>query len=156
MTSGFVVRLAENDEDLAAVEAMQRESFANPWGAEAFARESAKNPVGRLYVMRAASGEPVAFCACWIIVDELHVNSLAVARPWRRRGLATRLWDAVTRDAIREGARSATLEVRESNHAARALYEKMGFRVEGVRRDYYQSPREDALILWNRSLGEPA
>jgi ribosomal-protein-alanine N-acetyltransferase len=43
--------------------------------------------------------------------------------------------------------------VRESNEAARALYEGLGFKVEGVRRDYYQAPREDALILWHRDLG---
>ena len=50
------------------------------------------------------------------------------------------------------GRAVATLEVRRSNEAARALYEGLGFRVEGVRRDYYQHPREDALILWNRHL----
>jgi ribosomal-protein-alanine N-acetyltransferase len=51
------------------------------------------------------------------------------------------------------GARAATLEVRESNSAGRALYESLGFRVDAVRRGYYQNPREDALILWNRNLG---
>ena len=54
------------------------------------------------------------------------------------------------------GAQSATLEVRRSNEAARALYEGLGFRVDGVRRDYYQHPREDALILWNRHLAAEA
>jgi ribosomal-protein-alanine N-acetyltransferase len=89
-------------------------------------------------------------------VDELHINSLAVAERWRRLGLATRLLDAVSREAQAEGATSATLEVRESNRAARALYERLGFRVEGVRRDYYQTPREDAIVLWNRDLRERA
>jgi ribosomal-protein-alanine N-acetyltransferase len=58
----------------------------------------------------------------------------------------------VLETAIASGATSATLEVRASNQAARALYEGLGFKVEGVRRDYYQEPREDALILWNRDL----
>ena len=44
--------------------------------------------------------------------------------------------------------------MRQSNEAARALYEGLGFQVEGVRRDYYQEPREDALILWHRQLAE--
>ena len=52
------------------------------------------------------------------------------------------------------GARAATLEVRSSNVAARGLYEGLGFAVEGVRRDYYQHPREDALILWQRRLAD--
>jgi tRNA threonylcarbamoyl adenosine modification protein YeaZ/ribosomal-protein-alanine acetyltransferase len=152
----FAVQRARGPEDLAAVEALQRSAFAEPWGAGAFAREAANGAVARIYVMRAASGEVVAYCACWLVVDELHINSLAVAERWRRLGLATRLLDAVSREAQAEGATSATLEVRESNRAGRALYERLGFRVEGVRRDYYQTPREDAIVLWNRDLRERA
>lgn len=155
MRPGFVVRWARSDEDLAAVESLQRGSFAEAWGRDAFSHDPRREGVGRIYLMRAPTGEPVAYCACWLIVDELHVNSLAVAASWRRQGLATDLWQAVMLDAMRDGARSATLEVRESNQAARALYERLGFRVEAVRRNYYQGPREDALILWNRSLGQP-
>ena len=73
---------------------------------------------------------------------------------WRRQGAgatAARRACSTTRPAA--GATAATLEVRQSNAAARALYEGLGFRVEGVRRDYYQDPREDALILWNRQSG---
>jgi ribosomal-protein-alanine N-acetyltransferase len=87
-----------------------------------------------------------------MVFDELHINSLAVDEPWRRRGLARVLLKSVIGDAVAAGARAATLEVRQSNVAARALYEGLGFHVEGVRRDYYQQPREDALILWNRRL----
>ena len=76
--------------------------------------------------------------------DELHINSLAVDPAWRRRGLARRLLVSVLGDAVASGAQSATLEVRRSNEAARALYEGLGFKVDGVRRDYYQHPREDA------------
>jgi ribosomal-protein-alanine N-acetyltransferase len=111
--------------------------------------------VARLYIMRSPGGTLVAYCACWMVFDELHINSLAVDNAWRRRGLARRLLADVFRDSIAAGARSATLEVRHSNTAARALYESLGFRVEAVRRDYYQEPREDALILWNRSLARP-
>ncbi len=149
----LTVGLARGPEDLAAVEALQRSAFAHAWGAEAFGAELAERGMARVYVARAASGDVVAYCACWLVVDELHINSLAVAEPWRRRGVATRLLDAVSREAREQGATSATLEVRESNRAARALYERLGFRVEGVRRDYYQAPREDAIILWNRKLG---
>ena len=58
----------------------------------------------------------------------------------------------VLTEASSAGALAATLEVRASNTAARSLYETLGFRVEGIRRDYYRAPREDALILWNRRL----
>ena len=102
--------------------------------------------------MRDASGALAAYCACWMVFDELHINSLAVEEALRRRGIARRLLQHVLADARRSGAKSATLEVRQSNHAARRLYEGLGFHVEGVRRDYYQDPREDALILWHRDL----
>lgn len=138
--------------DLPAVEALQRRAFTNPWGAEAIKWELENTDVARLYVMRDAAGTVVAYCACWKVFDELHINSLAVDESLRRRGLARRLLRHVILDARESGARSATLEVRQSNHAARLLYEGLGFHVEGLRRDYYQAPREDALILWHRDL----
>jgi ribosomal-protein-alanine N-acetyltransferase len=60
----------------------------------------------------------------------------------------------VARDAELAGARQATLEVRRSNVAALGLYEGLGFACEGVRKDYYQTPREDALVLWHRKLAD--
>jgi ribosomal-protein-alanine N-acetyltransferase len=151
----FVVTRASALDDLTDVEALQRRAFTNPWGPEALRWELQNTDVARLYLMRAPDGTLAAYCACWMIFDELHINSLAVAFELRRRGLARRLLRDVFRDSIADGARSATLEVRQSNAAARALYEGLGFHVEAVRRDYYQEPREDALILWNRSLARP-
>jgi len=145
---------AEKD-DLKAVEALQRRTFSNPWGMDAIRWELENTDVARLFVMRRA-GHVIAYCACWLIFDELHINSLAVDEEWRRRGLAVKLLRVVIADAVRAGARSATLEVRRSNDAARGLYEGLGFRVEAVRRDYYQQPREDALLLWHRALTEIA
>jgi len=150
--TGFTIDRAVTREELAAVEALQRQTFTNPWAAESIRWELEHTDVARLYVMRSADRKVVAYCARWIVFDELHINSLAVDPGWRRRGLASRLLRAVLADAVASGARSATLEVRRSNEAARGLYEGLGFRVDGVRRDYYQHPREDALILWNRQL----
>jgi ribosomal-protein-alanine N-acetyltransferase len=91
-----------------------------------------------------------------VIFDELHINSFAVDPAWRRRGIARQVLARVLEEAASSGVRAATLEVRRSNVAARALYEGLGFQVEGTRRDYYQEPREDALILWNRALDSMA
>ncbi|HKW03297.1 MAG TPA: tRNA (adenosine(37)-N6)-threonylcarbamoyltransferase complex dimerization subunit type 1 TsaB [Vicinamibacterales bacterium] len=150
--AGFTIDRAVTREELAAVESLQRQTFTNPWAAESIKWELENTDVARLYVMRATDQRVVAYCACWIVFDELHINSLAVDPAWRRRGLARRLLVSVFGDAVASGAQSATLEVRRSNEAARALYEGLGFKVDGVRRDYYQHPREDALILWNRQL----
>jgi len=149
-----VSRLSSSD-DLAAIAELQRRSFTNPWGADSIQWELANTDVARLYVAYAPDGTVVAYCACWLIFDELHINSLAVDERMRRRGIARRLLREVFRDAVGAGARSATLEVRRSNEAARRLYLALGFAVDAVRRDYYQLPREDALILWHRQLAAP-
>ena len=149
----WVVERATAPADIAVVEALQGEAFTNPWGAEAIRWELENTDVARLYVLRDATRQILAYCACWVIFDELHINSLAVAATHRRRGLATALLRAVIREAAGDEVKAATLEVRRSNVAALALYEKLDFKVEAVRRDYYQDPREDALVLWNRRLG---
>ena len=155
------VRRAEASESLDRVAGLQHQSFTSPWSADAIGWELRETDVARLYVLEVEDIEDgdtpcgdglLAYCACWIIFDELHINSLAVAPDARRRGHARRLLSHVFREAVREGATSATLEVRRSNIAALGLYEHLGFQVEGTRANYYQKPREDALVLWHRAL----
>jgi ribosomal-protein-alanine N-acetyltransferase len=142
---------ADAADEINEIAALQSETFTNPWSVDSLRWEIANTDVARLYVMR-VDGVLVGFCACWVILDELHINSLAIAGAWRRQGLATRMLREVCRDARESGATQATLEVRRSNTAAIALYERLGFTSEGVRADYYQNPREDALVLWCRNL----
>jgi len=139
------------DDQVNEIAALQSETFTNPWSADSLRWEIANTDVARLYVMR-ADETAIGFCACWVILDELHINSLAVASEWRRQGLATRMLREVSRDARAAGATQATLEVRRSNTAALGLYQHLGCACEGVRADYYQNPREDALVLWLRDL----
>ena len=136
------------ERDLDAVVAIARESFPNPWTRTMFQRELDLGSVSRAYVLRTAAGELAAFCTCWLIVDELHINTIAVHPEHRGRGYARRLLEHIVAEAIPLGARRATLEVRRSNVVAIGLYEAMGFRTESVRREYYHDPVDDALILW--------
>ena len=92
----------------------------------------------------------------WIIFDELHINTLAVHPELRRQGLASLLLTHVIEAAVRRGADKATLEVRRSNEGALKLYERFGFEVGGVRKEYYRQPVEDALILWRTGLRSPS
>ena len=94
----------------------------------------------------------VGFCSFWRILDELHINNLAVTPAERRSGVATALLTRVLADGAKLGARRATLEVRRSNDPARCLYEKFNFAVAGVRPAYYTNPIEDALILWRKDV----
>lgn len=142
-----------SDEDLDAVAALEADAFTNPWTREMLARELRQSDVARVYVLRMMEKRVAAFCACWLIFDELHINTVAVDPALRRHGLAMKLMEHVLADATGQGAAHATLEVRRSNEPALRLYQRLGFVVEGVRPRYYTSPEEDALILWRRRLG---
>lgn len=130
--------------DRDAVLALEAACFSSSW-APAALDEMFDSPVSRIHVARVPAIGIVAFCASWLIDDELHINWLAVDPSHRRRGIAHTLLRETLRDT---GARRATLEVRRSNDAAVALYSRLGFRVTAVRTRYYKNPEEDALILW--------
>jgi [ribosomal protein S18]-alanine N-acetyltransferase len=146
-----LLRTAEQIDDVLAIE---EASFTNPWTREMYVSELANKGVSYCYLACAPDGGAVGFCSFWRVLDELHINNLAVRHQWRRRGVATALLDFVLREGARLGARRATLEVRRSNEPARVLYERFGFRVAGVRRGYYTKPAEDALVLWREELSE--
>ncbi len=141
-----------DDQDLDAIVALESESFTNPWSRETLEWELRNSDVTFIYVLRLDERTIAAFCVCWIIFDELHINTLAVAPGERRRGLATALLKHVMAEAARRHAGRATLEVRASNDAARKLYESLGFRATAIRPHYYTNPEEDALILWRDGL----
>jgi [ribosomal protein S18]-alanine N-acetyltransferase len=131
--------------DRDAVIALESGSFANPWTAETFDMMLA-TPVSQVYVARTApASDIIAFCACWVIEGDVHINTVAVHEAVRRQGVGAALLEAMLRGT---SARRATLEVRRSNVAALALYRKLGFEVTAVRPKYYGNPEEDGLILW--------
>lgn len=132
-------------DDIVALEA---EAFTNPWSKDALLWELRNSDVTRVYIARDDEGALTAFCACWIVFDELHINTMAVDARYRRRGIASGLLRYVIGEARAAGAGKATLEVRESNTAAIRLYESLGFERVARRPGYYTKPDEDALILW--------
>jgi [ribosomal protein S18]-alanine N-acetyltransferase len=150
-TDLIVERLQEND-DIDAVVDLEARCFTNPWTRDMLVRELAQSDVAHVYVLRLPGHAVAAFCTCWIVADELHINTIAVDPAHRRQGIATHLIRRVMREAALKGAVRATLEVRSSNTPARRLYERLGFQVARTRRQYYSHPDEDALILWKHEL----
>jgi ribosomal-protein-alanine N-acetyltransferase len=138
--------------DLDDVLAIEDASFTNPWTREMYLAELENKGVSFCYLARNAAGQVVGFCSFWRVLDELHINNLAVLPEYRRAGAATALLRHVFREGARLGAVRATLEVRRSNDAARILYERFGFSVAGTRRGYYTKPVEDAIVLWRDGL----
>ncbi len=142
-------------ENIDQVLAIERASFTKPWSKNLFLSEFRSPSVSMLMV--ALGNDPVrgvvGYIVCWIVADELHILNLAVDQSFRRRGIAKKLVLSALRQAHQKGVKRAFLEVRSSNTAAKKLYSDLGFSGTSVRRDYYEEPIEDALVM---TLGEGA
>ena len=125
---------------------IERESFSMPWSRGAFLYEIEQNRVARCWACR-ADGVLVGYLCLWAIGGELHITNVAVARTYRRQGIARWMLTEVLDDARRRGARTVFLEVRPSNTEALGLYEALGFHVVGRRKGYYYDNGEDALVM---------
>lgn len=141
------------DADLDGVLAVEAESFTNPWTREMYTWELQNRSVCHIFVARTPDCAVAGFCAFWLVLDEIHINNVAVRPGFRGAGIGSALLQRALAEAHQLGARRATLEVRASNEAARRLYERLGFYVAGTRRNYYTNPVEDALILWRDHTG---
>ena len=149
----WVVEPLASRDDIDTILAIEEASFTSPWTKEMYLSELDNPDVSFFYLARSASSRAIAgFCSFWRVLDELHINNLAVAPEYRRAKAGTALLTRVLEDGARLGAVRATLEVRHSNQPAQRLYERFGFTVAGVRRGYYSNPAEDALVLWKERL----
>jgi ribosomal-protein-alanine N-acetyltransferase len=131
--------------DLPQVIAIERRAFPTPWSLAMFVLELSK-PSGICLAAR-REGRLTGYLVCSRYDTVWHIMNVAVDPDARRTGVATGLLGALLERVDDPGARY-TLEVRESNVAAIALYERFGFRTAGMRRRYYQDNGEDALIMW--------
>jgi ribosomal-protein-alanine N-acetyltransferase len=129
--------------DAPALAAIMRRSFETSWSEDAF-RTELERPMTRARAAR--SDVPVGYVLGWRVLDEVQILSFAVDPAWRGRGVAADLLGDYQDYLREEEVRRVMLEVRESNAAARALYARRGFRVEGERAGYYPEG-ETALLL---------
>ena len=134
------------DEDLPAVERIERACFADPWSRDALWSEIQSDFMRRPRVAE-RGGEVVGYLMAWSIADQLHVLNIAVDPDLQRDGLGTVLLQAALDLAREEDLREIILEVRDSNTSARAFYRHHGFDVVGRRPRYYADNGEDALIM---------
>jgi [ribosomal protein S18]-alanine N-acetyltransferase len=142
-----VAIVTAGEADLDAVMEIERRSFATPWVRQAFSDELAR-PWARLELLRDSSnGRAIGFCNYWLVADELHILNIAVHPDFRKRGYASVLVRHILDAATLGKTRVVSLEVRLSNHAARSLYRKHGFREVGTRPRYYADNGEDAVLM---------
>lgn len=133
--------------DLDEVMDIEQASFTTPWSRGAYHRELTANGYAT-YLVGRIGGRVVAYGGMWVILDEAHITNIAVHPDWRNLGVGRRMMAALERKAADLGAARITLEVRVSNLPARHLYEKLGYRATGLRRDYYTDTHEDAIVMW--------
>jgi ribosomal-protein-alanine N-acetyltransferase len=140
---------------LAEAAELERAVFAvDPWTPEMFWSELAAGP-SRYYLAALVEGQVVGYGGLAVTDDEAYIQTVGVHPDLRGRGLGARLMIALLREARRRGARSCGLEVRTDNHAARALYARLGFVDIGVRRGYYQPSGGDAYVMRARPIDTP-
>ena len=132
---------------------IEEECVVNPWHEESFI-ELMNNKDALILVAVCEDDTVAGYISMLNVVGEGQILNVAVRSAYRRRGIAGALVSEAMRQANLEFADTEfTLEVRESNMGARALYEKLGFVCEGIRPGYYSDPVEDACIYWNRNYG---
>jgi ribosomal-protein-alanine N-acetyltransferase len=134
------------EEDLASVIDIERDSFASPWSREHFLFELHDN---RWAINRVArtQAQIVGYACVWHCFQELRINNIAVRADSRARGVGRWMLAQVLREGTEADCRTAVLEVRPSNAAAIRLYAGFGFRPIGRRKNYYAREGEDALVM---------
>lgn len=124
--------------------AIEEACFSMPWSIDAF-RDELHNP-GAVYAAAEAGGKTVGYGGMRGAAGEFYIDNIAVSPEYRRRGIGRALTAYLIAAAKKAGSEFISLEVRPSNAPAIALYESLGFKKAGLRRDFYQKPREDGLI----------
>ena len=133
-----------NASDAAAIAALEEECFSMPHSTDQLIREFNDN----LHSAFVAEwhGQIAGFAGITVIADEGYIGNVAVKKEFRRRGIADRLMNALDGLAEKDQLRFISLEVREGNKTALALYEKHGYTLQGCMKNYYTAPAENALI----------
>lgn len=137
-------------EDICEIEEI---CFPDPWSMDSVRYELEQNEMA-YYLVAEEAGRVVGYVGLWRILDEGHITNVAVHPEYRGRGIAEGIIRSMLEHTAGECILHHTLEVRRDNQPAINLYRKFGFEVEGVRKGYYQSDGEDALIMWRHAAEE--
>lgn len=143
------VRLMK-ESDLEQVAEIEKASFSKPWSYRAF--KKALDMSNYIYVVGVANREVLGYGGVYCVLNEANITNVAVKDKIRNRGIGYGILVGLIEEVKKAGMDSITLEVRESNNAAIHLYEQLGFESVGIRKDFYDKPNENAVIMWKRNL----
>lgn len=142
----MIRRMAEAD--IPAVAELERQCFSDFWS-EKLLRESMERPE-YIFLAEEEQGRLIGYGILLLNYDEGDILKIAVGEAYRGRGYGRALAEDLMDEGRRQGFCAFTLEVRAGNAPAIHLYESLGFRSAGVRKDFYERPTEDALIMWQQ------
>lgn len=139
-------------QDVAQVHELEELAFSMPWSCQDFV-DMIENK-DALYLVATEENSPetvIACCGMRSIVGEGDISNVVVHPEYRKQGIAFQmLTELLKRGAEEYGVEAYTLEVRKSNTGAVRLYTGLGFAEEGIRKNFYEKPVEDAIIMWKR------
>lgn len=144
MESNVIIRSME-EKDLQQVLEIEKASFSKPWSYNDFLG-SLNEP--NIYMVAVVQDKIAGYCGLWGVAGEGQINNVAVAKSFRNQGIAFEMLSKLIHLGREQGLGEYTLEVRKSNESAIRVYQKLGFISEGLRKNYYEEPTEDALIMW--------
>ena len=132
--------------DISFVAQIEKESFSMPWSEKSFTDALADK--NNIYVVALVDDNIVGYCGMWGCAGEGQIYNVCVTKAMRGKGVGGELFRAFIDEGIKAGLSAFTLEVRVSNQSAIRLYEKCGFENAGIRKNFYDNPKEDAMIMW--------
>lgn len=134
--------------DLDAVSNLEKESFSVPWSLASF--EDTLDKEYYAFYVAYNGAEHIATAGMTYTKPEADISNVCVKASYKCKGVATKLLTFMMNEAKNEGITEFTLEVRAQNEPAIKLYEKLGFVSEGIRKNFYTNPADDAMIMWKR------
>lgn len=139
--------IPSHSDHLDALAELERICFSTPWSRKMLAEELDNQCACLLSAVDVETGRIVGYAGVQVILDEGYITNIAVLPEYRRQGIAGKLLQVFLNFATANKLSFLTLEVRESNVAAIVLYGSRGFRSVGRRKNYYQHPKEDAILM---------
>lgn len=147
MENNIIIRSMTID-DVDEVYKVEEDCFVDPWSKDSIKKEL-KNDLAR-YLVAETDGKIVGYVGVWFVVDEGHITNVAVHSDYRGKKIGDRLVNEMVELCKENNLVAMTLEVRTSNTVAQNLYRKYGFKMGGIRKEYYSDNKEDAIIMWNQ------
>lgn len=133
-------------EDLPEVCEIEKDNFSLPWSEKSFKDSMGRNDT--VFLVALADGEVAGYIGCYCIAGTGEITNVAVKASHRRNGIGGKLLERLYQEGTAFDTQEFFLEVRESNETAIGLYSRQGFVKEGIRKNFYEMPVENALIMW--------